>query len=155
MTATPLCSRLSAVPGPLKLARPDTSVFHFGTSYGGKSTYISSADSLSKDAADNSDPDLADSSDPDLEDAEEEQVIFEKNNESEDRNMASKPKFLLMIATFFSLLDYHFARFGDMLLCRFFRKRSIIDIFMVGMTFVGFMLLLAPEIMYEIGRAHV
>ncbi|MBO4474544.1 MAG: hypothetical protein J5750_06490 [Clostridiales bacterium] len=52
------------------------------------------------------------------------------------------------LKTVFRLLDYYFARFGDFLLCRFFRKRSIIDIFMVGMTFVGFMLLLAPEIMY-------
>ncbi len=58
------------------------------------------------------------------------------------------PKFILAIIYFFKLMDYHFARFGDMLLTKFFRKRSIVDIFMVGMSVVGFMMILAPEIIY-------
>jgi uncharacterized membrane protein len=65
-----------------------------------------------------------------------------------DYEETSAPKFILAILYFFKLMDYHFARFGDMLLCKFFRKRSIVDIFMVGMGFVGFMMILAPEIIY-------
>ncbi len=64
--------------------------------------------------------------------------------DTNDYSHAEKSR-LLMI---FPLLEYYFAKFGDFLLCKFFRKRSIIDIFMVGMAVVGFMLLLAPEIMY-------
>lgn len=64
---------------------------------------------------------------------------------SEDDPVSSDTPRLLV---FFTFLEYWFAKFGDFLLCKFFRKRSIIDIFMVGMAFVGFMLLLAPEIMY-------
>ncbi|MBR5936875.1 MAG: hypothetical protein IKZ90_01230 [Clostridiales bacterium] len=74
----------------------------------------------------------------------------EKEESSDEAPEAKRsiPRFLRILGTFFALWDYHFARFGDMLLCRFFRKRSIIDIFMVGMTVVGALLLLAPEIMY-------
>jgi len=60
----------------------------------------------------------------------------------------SDPSFIARIALLFRTLDYYFAKFGDFLLCKFFRLRSIVDIFMVGMTFVGFMMLIAPEIIY-------
>ena len=63
------------------------------------------------------------------------------NKDAENNTPVSAPGFLVPILTFLSYLDYQFARFGDFLLCKFFRKRSIIDIFMVGMTFVGFLLL--------------
>ncbi|MBR2751380.1 MAG: hypothetical protein IKD90_09630 [Clostridiales bacterium] len=58
------------------------------------------------------------------------------------------PSFLARIALLFRTLDYYFAKFGDFLLCKFFRLRSIVDIFMVGMSFVGMMMILAPEIIY-------
>ena len=84
------------------------------------------------------------SSDPDT------GVIDEASDDSafEEEEGSSTPRLLLMIISFFRLMDYHFARFGDMLLCKFFRKRSIIDIFMVGTSIVGFMMILAPEIIY-------
>ncbi len=66
--------------------------------------------------------------------------------EEEDLDDTSSGRFsLLALLAFF---DYQFARFGDFLLCRFFRKRSIIDIFMVGMSFVGLMFIFAPEVIY-------
>ncbi|MBO4494400.1 MAG: hypothetical protein J5752_00915 [Clostridiales bacterium] len=102
------------------------------------------ADSASSDPDADFDPDVvvaqahihrakSKSSDPDLEE-----------NSDED----SDPSFIARIALLFRTLDYYLAKFGDFLLCKFFRLRSIVDIFMVGMTFVGFMMLIAPEIIY-------
>ena len=85
--------------------------------------------------------------DPDLDDGNDSPVV-KRVNVSEQDSIKEKPRLLVMLTLFFPMMDYLFAKLGDTMLCKFFRKRSIIDIFMVGMSFVGFMLLLAPEIMY-------
>lgn len=90
-----------------------------------------SVEAVSSDAASSED------NDPDTP-AESEEEDFEKQD----------PRLLVILGKFFPMLEYWFAKLGDNMLCKFFRKRSIIDIFMVGMTFVGFMLLFAPEVMY-------
>ncbi len=77
-------------------------------------------------------PEPADS-DPDLESEDEEE---------------SDPSFFARLVLLFKTLDYYLAKFGDFLLCKFFRQRSIVDIFVVGLTFVGFMFIIAPEIIY-------
>ncbi|MBR5417073.1 MAG: hypothetical protein IK109_03450 [Clostridiales bacterium] len=68
--------------------------------------------------------------------------------EEEKAEAEKTPKFILAILCFIRMLDFKFAKLGDTALCKFFRKRSIIDIFMVGMTVVGMMMLIAPEIIY-------
>ena len=102
------------------------------------------------------------SEDPDMSEQEAEKItslasekapVMESSEDEEDYGdyddeERSTPRLFLMIMYFFKLMDYQFARFGDFLLCKFFRKRSIIDIFMVGMGIVGMMMIIAPEIIY-------
>ena len=149
------------LPDPLSLKKPDRPIAY---SYAGKA----SSDSASGDFSENSssDPDMDPDADPDIAPEAEEgiKVSFPKRSDKASAAKASEkeaepseesfependtPRLFLLLGYLFNMLEYGFAKLGDNLLCRFFRKRSIVDIFMVGMTFVGIMLLLAPEIMY-------
>lgn len=113
-----------------------------------------------------SDPDGLDSTDPD--DSLDPDVIIEKahirrakaapapsvqveavtSEEDEDEDYDVQPGLLGRLLLLLKTLDYYLARFGDFLMTRFFNKRSIVDIFMVGVSVVGMMMIIAPEIIY-------
>ncbi len=143
-------TKLPALPAPLDLKRPDRAEASSKKHTSSRSSVRSSRITALEDDPDMSADEIGSivtndtSSDPDT------GVIDEASDDSafEEEEGSSTPRLLLMIISFFRLMDYHFARFGDMLLCKFFRKRSIIDIFMVGTSIVGFMMILAPEIIY-------
>ena len=143
-------TKLPALPAPLDLKRPDRAEASSKKHTSSRSSVRSSRITALEDDPDMSADEIGSivtndtSSDPDT------GVIDEASDDSafEEEEGSSTPRLLMMIISFFRLMDYHFARFGDMLLCKFFRKRSIIDIFMVGTSIVGFMMILAPEIIY-------
>ena len=133
---------LPVLPDPLTLSRP-----HFGSSSGREHTAPSGVRKVSID------PDIQEPSDETDPDGATEEYTEIAGNEAQAKievrtEDSDSPRLVGPIAYFFSLLDYHLARFGDFLLCKFFRKRSIIDIFMVGMAVVGLLMILIPEVMY-------
>ena len=140
------------LPDPLSLRKPDRPLAY---------AYAGNEASVDASSEDSSDPDMDPDLDPDVEesikastpvqkkkvsaaDAKEEKLEMDEDPVEEE----STPRLFLLLGFIYKTLEYWFAKLGDNLLCRFFRKRSIVDIFMVGMTFVGIMLLLAPEFMY-------
>ncbi len=147
-------NRLPVLPAPLQLTRPKKIQ---PASRRPKMAYVSSnaseADDVSIYVSGSEEEDSSEAEDPDLVDARPDVSAPEKPMPKPasldcDYEETEKPALILSILYFFHLMDYHFARFGDNLLTKFFRKRSIIDIFMVGMGFVGLMMILAPEIIY-------
>lgn len=146
-------NKLPVTPAPLDLMRPAT----YAQLSGSESAFAKEDRSVRKVEIDFSDdPDI---DDPDFaaeairntaEKAQDKDISEELPEVSEKERSESKtfPKLILAIVCLIRFLDYQFARLGDTALCRFFRKRSIIDIFMVGMTVVGMMMLIAPEIIY-------
>ncbi|MBP5491832.1 MAG: hypothetical protein J6Y08_03215 [Clostridiales bacterium] len=152
-------NRLPVLPEPLKLVKPtfgpqDTVEYEAAP----VSEAVASAPALKDDPdilddvdTPSEDPDLVEIASVDTESEAPRRIVkTEKAGEESDDEEEEKdpPRFIGAITYFFRLLDYYFAKFGDFLMCRFFNVRSIIDIFMVGMSFVGFMMLMAPEIMY-------
>ena len=130
-------NRLPTLPAPLDLKKPSA----WDSSSGKTKAAFRTVDMSSIDP---DDPDMVSGSvevEKSSDDAIEE---FSEDASDSGYEERQRPRFL----TFFALLDYYFAKFGDFLLCKFFRKRSIIDIFMVGLSIVGMMMILAPEIIY-------
>ena len=152
-------NRLPVLPAPLNLTRPRKIK---STSDRPKQGFVSA--SRTPEATEDTDPEetavaepevqaVSSSEDPDLIDIPQVTTVSAKSapkrvNDEYDYEETNLPGFMLSIIYFFRLMDFHFARFGDNLLTKFFRKRSIIDIFMVGMGIVGLMMILAPEIIY-------
>ncbi len=148
---------LPVLPAPLDLEKPSMAIEKRRAR---KAAKESTSD---EDSEDNSDPDGIVKDDADLDPdmiiekahirrAKAEPAVakpeVEEDLPDEEEDYEVQPGFLARILLLFKTLDYYLATFGDFLMTKFFNKRSIIDVFMVGMSVVGMMMIIAPEIIY-------